>query len=137
MTTAVREQFVERGAFEAPPPSRLRPAYGFDDVAIVPGVETLHPDDVNLSWSVGGQRFEIPIIASAMDGVVDVPFAVALSKLGGLAVVNLEGLQTRYERPDEPLSDIAAAPRESATELMQRLYQAPIRDELVARRVEE
>jgi IMP dehydrogenase len=137
MTTAVREHIVEGGMFEAPPPSRLRPAYGFDDVAIVPGVETLHPDDVDLSWSVGGQRFEIPIIASAMDGVVDVPFAVALSKLGGLAVVNLEGLQTRYERPDEPLADIAAAPRESATELMQRLYQAPIRDDLVARRIDE
>src|SRR5215470_12170437 len=137
MTTAVREQFVERGAFEAPPPSRLRPAYGFDDVAIVPGVETLHPDDVDLSWSVGGQRFEIPIIASAMDGVVDVPFAIALSKLGGLAVVNLEGLQTRFANPAEPLSEIASAPKEAATELMQRLYQAPIRDDLVAARIQE
>jgi IMP dehydrogenase len=72
-----------------------------------------------------------------MDGVVDVPFAITLSKLGGLAVLNLEGLQTRYDRPDEPLAEIARAPRESATELMQRLYQAPIRDDLVARRIEE
>jgi IMP dehydrogenase len=137
MTTAVRERVVESSVFEAPPASRLRPAYGFDDVAIVPGVETLHPDDVDLSWSIGGQRFEIPMIASAMDGVVDVGFAVALSKLGGLAVVNLEGLQTRYAHPDEPLAEIAAASRESATELMQRLYQAPLRDDLVARRIEE
>jgi IMP dehydrogenase len=115
----------------------LRPAYGFDDVAIVPGVETLDPGDVDLGWSIGSQRFSVPVIASAMDGVVDVPFAIALGKLGGLAVLNLEGLQTRYERPEAPLAEIAAAPRESATELMQRLYQAPIRDELVARRVEE
>jgi len=141
MTTAVRESVASFGREEveakAPLTSRLRPAYGFDDVAIVPGVETLNPDDVDLSWSLGSQRFAIPIIASAMDGVVDVAFAVALSKLGGLGVVNLEGLQTRYERPEEPLAEIAAANRESATELMQRLYQAPIRDELVARRIQE
>lgn len=120
-----------------PAPRRLRPAYGFDDVAIVPGVETIHPDDVDLSWTLGGQHFGIPIMAAAMDGVVDVDFAIALGKLGGLAVLNLEGLQTRYDNPAEPLATIAAASRESATELMQRLYQAPIRDDLVARRVEE
>src|SRR5947207_14247151 len=88
-----------------PAPTRLRPAYGFDDVAIVPGVETLHPDDVDLSWELGGQRFAIPFIASAMDGVVNVPFAIALGKLGGLAVLNLEGLQTRYADPEEPLAE--------------------------------
>jgi IMP dehydrogenase len=137
MTTAVRDSVVDFGRDEAPPPRRLRPAYGFDDVAIVPGVETLHPDDVDLSWEIGGLRFEIPIVASAMDGVVDVPFAVALSKLGGLAVLNLEGLQTRYEDPAERLAEIASASRDSATELMQRLYQAPIRDELVGRRITE
>ncbi len=120
-----------------PQPTRLRPAYGFDDVAIVPGVETIHPQDVDLSFELAGHRFHIPFIASAMDGVVDVPFAVALGRLGGLAVLNLEGLQTRYERPEEPLAEIAAAPRESATELMQHLYQAPIRDDLVTRRVAE
>ncbi len=139
MTTAVREPFTDFRARQQPdsPPRQLRAAYGFDDVAIVPGVETLHPDDVDLSWSLGSHRFAIPIVASAMDGVVDVPFAIALSKLGGLAVLNLEGLQTRYERPDEPLAEIALAPRETATELMQRLYQAPIRDDLVARRIQE
>jgi IMP dehydrogenase len=126
------------GPASAPPTeNRLRPAYGFDDVAIVPGVETLHPNDVDLSWELDGRRFEIPFIASAMDGVVDVAFAVALGKLGGLGVLNLEGLQTRYEDPAEPLAAIAAEPRESVTELMQRLYQAPIRDQLVGRRVQE
>jgi IMP dehydrogenase len=141
MTTAVRESVATFGHEEvearAPLTSRLRPAYGFDDVAIVPGVETLHPDDVDLGWSIGRQLFAIPIVASAMDGVVDVLFAVALSKLGGLAVLNLEGLQTRYERPETQLAEIAAADAKAATELMQRLYQAPILDDLVARRVQE
>ena len=140
MTTAVRDtviDFESDRSFAAPEPSRLRPAYGFDDVAIVPGVETLHPDDVDLSWSLGGHSFGIPFIASAMDGVVDVAFAGALGKLGGLAVLNLEGVQTRYDDPRDALAQIAQAPRESATELIQRLYQAPIRDELVGRRVQE
>jgi len=141
MATTVRETLADFGRFDpeqhAPDRRRLRPAYGFDDVAIVPGVETLHPDDVDLSWELGGHRFAIPFIASAMDGVVNVPFAIALGKLGGLAVLNLEGLQTRYEHPEEPLAEIAAASRETVTELMQRLYQAPIRDDLVARRVQD
>jgi IMP dehydrogenase len=139
VTTTLGETLADLDTFETEVHAarRLRPAYGFDDVAIVPGVETLHPDDVDLSWSLGGHRFGIPFIASAMDGVVDIPFAVALGKLGGLAVLNLEGLQTRYERPQELLAEIAAAPRESVTELMQRLYQAPIRDDLVGQRVAE
>ena len=140
-TTSTREPFADIETFDVelrtPAENRLRPAYGFDDVAIVPGVETLHPDDVDLSWSLGDQRFAIPFIASAMDGVVDVRFAIALGQLGGLAVLNLEGLQSRYEQPDEPLAEIAAASPEVVTELMQRLYQAPIRDDLVERRVAE
>jgi IMP dehydrogenase len=116
---------------------RLRPAYGFDDVAIVPGLETIHPDDVDLGLSLGRVRLAIPFVASAMDGVVNVPFAVALGRLGGLAVLNLEGIQTRYEAPEEPLEKIAAAPAAEVTELMQRLYQRPIQEPLVARRVEE
>src|SRR6266851_4323286 len=125
MATTVRDPLADFPVFHAETdplasePRRLRAAYGFDDVAIVPGVETLHPDDVDLSWELGGRRFKIPFIASAMDGVVDVAFAIALGKLGGLAVVNLEGLQTRYERPEEPLADIAAASRDTVTELMQ------------------
>ena len=103
----------------------------------MPGVETIHPDDVDLSFSLGGQRLTIPFIASAMDGVVDVPFAIALGRLGGLAVLNLEGLQTRYDDPSEPLDQIVAAAADEVTGLMQRLYQEPIRDELVARRIRE
>lgn len=116
---------------------RLRPAYGFDDVAIVPGVETVHPDDVDLSWRLGTRRYAIPFLASAMDGVVDVPFAVQMGAFGGLAVLNLDGLQTRYDDPAVPLAEIASAPAERATALMQRLYQAPVRDDLVARRIQE
>jgi IMP dehydrogenase len=120
-------------------PSRppLRPAYGFDDVALVPGVETIHPDDVDLTFQLGDLRLGIPFIASAMDGVVDVAFAIALGRLGGLAVLNLEGLQTRYARPAEPLAEIVSASAEEVTPLMQRLYQAPIRDELVGQRITE
>src|SRR5205809_1777445 len=121
MTTSVRETLADLGAFNADPPvqqpRRLRSAYGFDEVAIVPGVETLHPDDVDLSWELGGKRFSIPLVAAAMDGVVDVPFAIGLGRLGGLAVLNLEGLQTRYEHPEEPLSEIAASSRETVTEV--------------------
>lgn len=116
---------------------RLRPAYGFDDVAIVPGVETIHPDDVDVSGELGGRQYAIPFLASAMDGVVDVPMAVALGRLGGLGVLNLDGLQTRYDDPAEPLAEIASASPETATALMQRLYQAPVRDHLVGQRVQE
>lgn len=119
------------------PERRLRPAYGFDDVAIVPGVEPIHPDDVDLSWQIGGRRFAIPCLASAMDGVVDVAFAQKMGALGGVAVLNLEGLQTRYEDPSEPLARIAEASADEATALMQQLYQEPIKDHLVARRIEE
>src|SRR4051794_21467631 len=89
---------------------RLRQAYGFDDVALVPGIVTVAPDDVDLSWTLGGHRFGLPILASAMDGVVSPAFAVALGRLGGLAVLNLEGLQTRYEDADGVLAEIAGAP---------------------------
>jgi len=138
MATTVRETSLpDLGDLFTSERNRLRPAYGFDDVAVVPGVETIHPDDVDLTFALGGYRFTIPFVAAAMDGVVDVPFAIAMGRLGGLAVLNLEGLQTRYENPAEPLSVIAAEPRETVTELMQRLYRAPIRDDLVARRVSE
>jgi IMP dehydrogenase len=117
--------------------TRLRPAYGFDDVALVPGALTIDPDDIDISWGVGHHRFRLPVLASAMDGVVDPRFAVALGHLGGLAVLNLEGLQTRYDDPDEPLAAIAAAAPERATELLQELYRPPVRPDLVRRRVEQ
>jgi IMP dehydrogenase len=116
---------------------RLRQAYGFDDVALVPGIVTVDPDDVDLSWTLGSHRFGLPILASAMDGVVSPAFAVALGRLGGLAVLNLEGLQTRYEDADEVLAEIAGAPKEDVTALLQRRYQAPIREDLLQRRLAE
>ena len=117
--------------------SRLRHAYGFDDVALVPGTAAADPADVDLSWSLGPHRLPLPIVAAAMDGVVSPELAVRLGQLGGLAVLNLEGLQTRYERPDEPLTRIAEASGDSATALLQEIYRQPIRDHLVADRVRQ
>jgi len=116
---------------------RLRHAYGFDDVALVPGSLTVDPEEIDLSWQLGPHRLALPIIASAMDGVVDPTFAIALGRAGGLAVLNLEGLQTKYERPEEQLGQIADAPASEVTALVQELYRAPMRDELVARRIGE
>lgn len=116
---------------------RLRHAYGFDDVALVPGTLTVDPEETDLSWQLGPHRLALPILASAMDGVVDPAFAIALGKAGGLAVLNLEGLQTRYERPSEQLAQIAEAPADRATALLQELYRAPLRDDLVAARIQE
>ncbi|MGH2399206.1 MAG: GuaB3 family IMP dehydrogenase-related protein, partial [bacterium] len=113
----------------------IRRSYGLDEIALAPASATVDPLDVDLSWSVGPYRFALPFIASAMDSVVDVPVAVALSKLGALGVLNLEGLQTRYDDPEEPLAQIAQAPPEDAVRLMQRLYQEPVREHLVAARV--
>jgi len=112
-----------------------RRAYGLDEIALVPASATVDPDDVDLSWAVGPYRIALPFIASAMDSVVDPPIAVALSGLGALAVLNLEGIQTRYDDHDAVLDEIAAAPGEEVVPLMQRLYQQPVRDELVAARI--
>ncbi len=116
---------------------KARRAYGFDEIALVPGEITLNPDEVDTHWEVGGKRFEVPILVSAMDGVVDTVFAAAMGKLGGIAVLNLEGIQTRYEDPDSILREIAQATPEKATEILQKLYLEPIKEKLVAKRVEE
>lgn len=116
---------------------QLRQAYGFDDVAIVPGNVTVDPAEVDCSWQLGRHRIALPIVASAMDAVVDPSFAAKLGRLGGLAVLNLDGLQTRYERPAEVLVEIAGASPDDVTSLMQRLYRAPLREELVGRRIGE
>jgi IMP dehydrogenase len=116
---------------------RARQCYGFDDVALVPGRVTINPEEVDTSWELGGRKFKVPIMASAMDGVVDVKFAVAMSKLGGIATLNLDGLQTRYENADEVLDNIADADPVKATELIQKLYTAPVKEDLIARRVSE
>src|SRR5438477_8905761 len=114
-----------------------RRAYGFDEVAIVPSRRTRDPDDVDISWEIDAWTFGLPLMASAMDGVVSPAVAVEVGRLGGLAVLNLEGLQTRYEDPDPIFDEIAALPDEKATRRMQELYQEPMKDDLVARRIRE
>src|SRR5437764_12852940 len=114
-----------------------RRAYGFDDIAIVPSRRTRDPDDIDITWTLGPYRFELPLLASAMDGVVSPTTAGIVGKLGGLAVLNLEGIWTRYEDADAELERIASYPKEVATREMQEIYKEPIKDELVAQRVPE
>jgi len=114
---------------------RARRCYGFDEVALVPGVQTVNPNEVDVRFSIGGKRFKVPILAAAMDGVVDVKFAVEMSRLGGIAVLNLDGVQTRYENPDSVLEEIAKATPQKATELIQAIYTTPVKEKLVSNRV--
>src|SRR5919197_4373633 len=116
---------------------KARRAYGFDDIAIVPSRRTRDPDDVDISWKLGDYRFELPILASAMDGVVSPRTAGIIGHLGGLAVLNLEGLWTRYEDADEQLRRIAQLPKDTATREMQAIYREPIKPELIAQRIQE
>jgi IMP dehydrogenase len=114
-----------------------RRAYGFDDIAVVPSRRTRDPDDIDITWTLGPYRFELPLLASAMDGVVSPETAGIIGKLGGLGVLNLEGIFTRYEDADEQLEAIAGLPREHATAEMQRIYREPVKRELVAQRIGE
>jgi IMP dehydrogenase len=114
-----------------------RLAYGFDDIAIVPSRRTRDPEDVSIAWEIDAYRFELPLLASAMDGVVSPRTAVEIGRLGGLGVLNLEGLWTRYEDPDPILTEIASLDDATATKRMQELYAEPIRDELIPRRIAE
>jgi IMP dehydrogenase len=116
---------------------KARRAYGFDDVAIVPSRRTRDPDDVDISWKLGDYRFELPLLASAMDGVVSPATAKIVGKLGGLAVLNLEGIWTRFEDADAELERIAQLPKDAATRAMQAIYQEPIKPELISQRIEE
>ena len=113
----------------------LRQAYGFDDVAIVPGDITINPDQTDIGFDLGDLHFDAPILAAAMDGVVDVKLAIELSKLGGLAVLNLEGIQTRYDDPDALLDEIATTPQTEVTALLRKAYTAPIKENLVGERI--
>ena len=114
-----------------------RRAFGFDEVSIVPGVATINPDQISTEFSIDGITTSMPILASAMDAIVSPSFAVAFDKLGGLAVMNLEGVQTRYDDPDEVLDRIAREPQEGVTALFQQLYAAPIREDLIGARIDE
>jgi IMP dehydrogenase len=115
---------------------KARVAYGFDDIALVPGALTINPNEVDITWELCGRRFDIPIIAAAMDGVVGPKLAVEMSRLGGLAVLNLEGVFARYESPDEVIQRIVSASQEEATRIIQSIYGEPIKEELIQRRVE-
>jgi IMP dehydrogenase len=114
-----------------------RRAYGFDDIAIVPSRRTRDPEDIDITWTLGPYRFELPVLASAMDGVVSPQSAAAIGRLGGLAVLNLEGIWSRYEDAEEQLERIAEADPAVATSMMQEIYREPVKPELIARRVEE
>lgn len=114
-----------------------RRAYGIDEIALVPGPRTLDPSLADPSWEIGGIPREIPIIASAMDGVVDVKMAVLLSQMGALGVLNLEGIQTRYEDPNPILDRIAAVDKTEFVPLMQELYAAPVKPQLIEQRIKE
>src|SRR3954447_11600452 len=114
-----------------------RRAYGFEDIAIVPAPRTMDPDDIDISWTLGPYHFDLPLVASAMDGVVSPDTAVLVNELGGLGVLNLEGIWTRFEDAEERLEAIAAAPTHEATRIMQQIYAEPLKPELIAQRVAE
>jgi len=114
-----------------------RRAYGFDEIALVPGDVTVNPDEVDTTLKIGAVHLEIPFLASAMDGVVDAEFAIAMGKLGGLGVLNLDGISTRYEKPREVVMQIAGATPDEATRLVQEMYRPPVKEELIAERVKQ
>lgn len=116
---------------------KARRCYGFDEIALVPGLVTLDPDEVDITWQIGDEKVEIPILAAAMDGVVDCRFAIEMGRLGGVAVLNLEGVQTRYQNPEEIIDQIVTATPEEATNILQQIYQEPIKEELIGFRIEE
>ncbi len=114
-----------------------RRSYGFDEVSIVPSRRTRDPEDIDISANIGKHKLELPVLASAMDGVVDVKFAIEMRKIGGLAVLNLEGLQCKYENADEILDSISKFSDKEATRKMQEIYQEPIKEDLIAERIKQ
>jgi IMP dehydrogenase len=122
---------------------KARVTYGFDEIALVPGNITLNPTEVDTSFTIpcpedrAPIKLKIPILASAMDGVTDVRFCIEMGKLGGLGVINLEGVQTRYENPGEVLDQVVKAEKEQVTHLLQKLYLEPIKEKLIAKRIQE
>jgi IMP dehydrogenase len=121
---------------------KARVTYGFDEIALVPGEITINPSEVDTGFSIprpNGNliKLKIPIIASAMDGVTDVTFCIALGKLGGLGVINLEGVQTRYEDPAEALQKVVTAGKDDVTALIQKIYQEPVKEKLITKRISE
>ncbi|MEO8969750.1 MAG: IMP dehydrogenase, partial [Solirubrobacteraceae bacterium] len=116
---------------------KARRAYGFDDIAIVPSRRTRDPDDVDITWTLGPYRFELPLLAAALDGVVSPDSAGLIGKLGGLAVLNLEGIYTRYEDADEQLERVSTFSSDIATREMQDIYREPVKPDLIVQRIKE
>jgi len=116
---------------------RARRCYGFDEIALAPGRITVNPEEVDTTWELGDKKFAVPILAAAMDGVVSVKFAIEMSRLGGIAVLNLDGVQTRYDNPDGVLEEISKAGPKETTNLIQKVYTTPINEKLIVKRVEE
>ena len=137
VTIQVLEQDITTRPRRASRVDGIRRTYGFDDVSLAPGVETIEPAEVDTAIDIAGLRLGIPILASAMDAVVDVRMAAELARLGGVAVLNLEGVQARYDDPAAVLERIATAPDDQVQSILAEAYQVPIRDELVVRRIEQ
>jgi IMP dehydrogenase len=121
---------------------KARVTYGFDEIALVPGNVTINPNEVDIRFRIAGRKTEpielaIPVLASAMDGVVDVDFAIQMGNLGGLAVLNLEGVQTRYKHPEEVLLKVLEAEKETVTALLQKIYLEPVQEDLIAARIKK
>src|SRR6478752_1677455 len=114
-----------------------RRAWSFDDIAIVPSRRTRDPEEVSTAWQIDAYRFEIPVLAAPMDSVMSPATVVELGRLGGLGVLDLEGLWTRYEDPTELLAEVAELEAGTATRRMQELYSAPIKEDLIGRRIQE
>jgi len=123
-------EYISRGR-------KARRCYGFDEVALVPGYMSLDPYDVDVTWEVAGAKIEVPILAASMDGLVDTRFAILMGKLGGLAVLNLDGIQTRYEDSSAVIGELVSVSPDEATKLIQTIYREPIKEELIERRIQE
>src|SRR5258708_6200646 len=123
--------------FELGRGKRERRASGCDEVALAPGTVTINPEEIDTTFTLNGHSFQVPILAAAMDGVANTRFAVEMGKLGGLAVLNLDGVQCRYENPAEVLDEIANTPKEQINVLLQKVYAQPVQDGLIGQRVEE
>ncbi len=132
MTTEAASRRVFRSKVDT-----IRPTYGFEDVSLAPGTDTVEPSDVDLSTTIAGIPLALPVLAAAMDAVVDARFAGALATLGGLAVLNLEGVQARFDDADVVIERIATAPDCEVQDVLAAAYATPIREDLVARRIEE
>jgi IMP dehydrogenase len=116
---------------------RSRRTYGFDEVALAPSIITVNPDDIDISTTIAGLKLKLPIIASAMDGVVSPKTAIVMSKCGGLGVLNLGGVWAKYENADEILEQIASVSKDEYVELMQKIYLEPSNPKLVEKRIKE